>query len=109
MTDEFLGESRQRTTVLSDDAWAGIARRSTIEGKSAGKLCEWLLVRYLSLDERPVYELPPLNRRQRSVHVHDVPWAEAKGLAVEQRRSLSEILEQLIRAYLGLELGRRKA
>ncbi len=96
----------QRSAVLSDEAWAALQERATLERKSASDLCEFLLRHYLSLEAKPTFELPEgLQKRTRSLYVSDRVWAGAKAQAVLQRRSVSALLEQLLRAYLGLKLG----
>ena len=107
MEAEYQGEVRQRSAVLSDEAWAGLKARGVMEGRSASELCQFLLEKYLALEEKPVYAMPEgLQARQRSIYVSDVTWAEVKAIAVRQRRTGSHVLEQLIRGYLGLELER---
>jgi len=98
---------RQRSAVLSDDAWAELRARAVLEERSAAKLCEFLLGHYLGLEDKPIHRPPsnPGQRRTRSIYIADRTWAAAKALAVRQRRTVSDILEQLIRAYLGLAPG----
>ncbi len=96
---------RKRSALISDEAWAALKERSVLEGRPASDLCQFLLAHYLSLEERPVYGLPEgLRTAPRSLYVEDTVWAAAKAEAVRQRRSVSAMLEQLIRAYTGLPL-----
>ena len=80
-----------------------------LESTSASEICERLLSHYLALDEKPPqYELPPeIKTRKRSVYITKPTWAAARAQKVWERRSISAILEQLLRAYLGLDLGSR--
>jgi hypothetical protein len=46
--------------------------------------------------------LPPeAETHQRSIHVLPTTWAAAKAQKVREGRSVSAMLEQLLRAYLG--------
>jgi len=98
--------TKKRSALISNDAWAALKEASTIEGKSASELCEFLLAHYLALPRRTRYNLPSaLKTKARSLYVSDPTWGAAKAEAVKQSRPVSAILEQLVRAYLGLELG----
>ncbi len=112
MTDAAPVETPPKTTkrsaLLSDDAWAALKEAGALEERSASELCQHLLAHYLSLEKRPVYALPEeLETRPRSIYFQLVTWGAAKAEAVHQRRSVSAMLEQLIRSYVGLELGPR--
>jgi len=101
-------KTKKRSALISDDAWAALKEASTIEDKSASELCEFLLSHYLGLEERIRYTLPAgLKTKPRSLYMPDTTWGAAKAIAVKQGRPVSAILEQLIRGYLGLELGER--
>lgn len=103
--EEDLHEPEQHKVTLSDDAWASILTRAALEDTTASALCERLLAHYLSLEERPRYEVPDDGRYQRTVYIDKRIWAKMLGQRVREKRSISEILEQLIRAYTGLPLG----
>ena len=97
---------KQRSVRLSIEAWAELHNRSVLEGKSASELCDFLLIHYLGLGEPPVYQLPDgLVKRTRAIYIADQGWAAAKRLSRLQGRTLSAMLEQLVRGYVGLGLG----
>ncbi len=104
--DELKFPRRQRSAMLSDEVWAALRRRAVVEHRSASVICEKVLAHYLSLDEKPEKPstLEDLETRKRSVHVTDPIWSDARAQAVMERRSVSEMLEHLLRAYLGLEI-----
>jgi len=81
--------------------------RAELERTTASEICERLLRHYLALEEKPSrYMLPAhVTRRKRSVYVTRPIWAAAKAQKVQEQRSISAILEQLLREYLGLDLG----
>lgn len=94
--------------MLSDEAWASISEQAALESKSAAALCVYLLAAYVGLEEKPVYELPPrMAKRVRTLMAPVWLWARLRALKIQQRRSISDILEQLIRAYTGLTLDKR--
>jgi hypothetical protein len=98
----------KRSVLLSDGAWASISERAALESKSAAALCVYLLEAYVDLEEKPVYELPPgVAKRVRTLMAPVWLWARLRALKIQQRRSISDILEQLIRAYTGLALEKR--
>ena len=110
MLDDLHYKPEQRSVVLSDEVWAATLERAELEDTSASEICERLLQHYLVLDEKPPqHGLPPeITTRKRSVYVTKPTWAAGRAQKVWERRSISAILEQLLRAYLGLELGTRR-
>ena len=83
--------------------WAATQERAVLEETTASEICERLLRHYLDLEEKPPRQNLPadLQRKQRSIYVRPTTWAAAKAQKVLEGRSVSEILEQLLRAYLG--------
>jgi hypothetical protein len=107
MGDDLQYKPVQRSVKLSDEVWAATLERAELEGTTASKMCERLLRHYLVLEEKPSRYLLASGavRRKRSVYVSRPIWAAAKAQKVQERRSISDILEQLLRGYLGLDLG----
>ena len=108
--EEMDSPKKQHKLALSDQAWAGAQQRAAIEGfSSTSDLCEYLLHHYLSLAEEGQelvkYTIPEeVERKYRSVYLSTLIWAGLKARKVIEGRPVSEILEQTIRAYLGLPL-----
>ncbi|MCE1252835.1 MAG: ribbon-helix-helix protein, CopG family [Anaerolineae bacterium] len=99
---------RHRTIVISDETWANTLEQAALEGKTASELCLFLANHYINLEQKPVYALPDgLIPRSRTIYLPDSTWAALKREKVLQNRSSSEIMEQLLRGYLGLSLGNR--
>ncbi len=98
---------RHTTVILSDEAWVAICEMAAIEEKSVSDLCTYLLEEYIGFDERVIYQFIRPNRSPHSIYLSFSIWPQIKVLKASQRRSISDILEQLIRAYTGLELGER--
>ena len=106
MDDDLQYKPVQHSVKLTDEAWAATLERAELESTTASEICERLLRHYLVLEEKPPQYLPPSDatRRKRSVYVTRPIWAAAKAQKVQERRSISAILEQLLRGYLGLDL-----
>jgi len=103
--DDLRFKPVQRSVVLSDQVWAAARGRAVLEHTSVSKLCERLLNSYLQLKSKPSpCRLPDLKSKKRSVYLSDLVWAEGREQAVLEDRSISALLEQLLRAYLGLEI-----
>jgi hypothetical protein len=101
---------KQRSVRLSVEAWAALQGRSALEGRAATRICEFLLSHYLDLENKSIFDLPAdLEKSTRVLYTTNQQWARVKQLAVLQKRSASGLLEQLIRAYLGLSLGERRS
>lgn len=99
-------KTEQHAVVLTDVVWAATQERAALEGTTASDICERVLRHYLALEEKPPrYDLPSdAPTRQRSIHVLPTTWASTKAQKVMEARSVSAILEQLLRAYLGFPL-----
>ena len=95
---------KQHSVTLSDEAWAATLERAVLEETTASEICERLLVHYLNLESKPApYTLPDhILTHKRSVHITKQTWAAATVCKVSEKRSISAILEQLLRAYTGL-------
>jgi len=107
MTVDFTPKPVQHSVKLSDDVWSATLERAVLEETTASEICERLLKHYLALEKKPPqHELSAgIQTRKRSVHITKITWAAAMAQKVQERRSISAILEQLLRGYLGLELG----
>jgi hypothetical protein len=108
MSDDGLAiESIQRSVKLPDEVWAATLERAELEDTTASEICERLLKHYLALADKPsIVALPATSpTRKRSVYISRPTWAAAKALKVREHRSISAILEQLLRGYLGLDAG----
>jgi hypothetical protein len=99
--------SKQRKVQLTDEVWATTQERAVLEGKSASDICEHVLQHYLGLDEKLPMKITAIAKgaKARSVYISRPTWAEAKGRKVREGRPIGAILEQQLRAYLGLPLS----
>jgi predicted CopG family antitoxin len=103
------GRSRH-LLMITDDAWAALLQHADIEGYSASNLCEYLMAKYAEMEAPPIFAMPAdLERKSRkkgrTIYLNDSVWNDFLGIKVYQGRSISEIVEQLVRAYTGLPLG----
>jgi hypothetical protein len=107
MDNDLQYKPVQHSVKISDEAWAATLERAELESTTASEICERLLKHYLALEAKPPRYLPPsgVARCKRSVYVTRPVWAAARAQKVQERRSISVILEQLLRGYLGLDLG----
>jgi hypothetical protein len=98
--------NKQRKVQLTDEVWATTQERAVLEGKTASNICEHVLQHYLGLDEKPLAQITaiPAGAKVRSVYISQLTWAEAKGCKVREGRPMGAILEQQLRAYLGLSI-----
>jgi hypothetical protein len=91
---------------LSDEVWQETMVRAVMEEKSASEICAYVLRHYVALEEKPpvyVYTVP--EGRLHSVFLEKITWGELMRLRVIEKRPASAILEQQMRAYLGLSLS----
>jgi hypothetical protein len=102
----------QRKAMLTDMVWAALLEQSALEDTSASALCEYVLRHYLNLpdDEKPPILIASVAQTavQRTIYIKKPLWATAKGRKVMERRSISAILEQQLRAYMGLDMPESK-
>jgi hypothetical protein len=96
----------QRKVVLPDDVWRETMIQATLEDKSASDICEHVLRHYVDTPEtdRPPIHTRSTSGRQRSVYIDKSVWVQLSGLKVTEQRPISAILEQQLRAYMGMEL-----
>lgn len=96
----------QRKVMLSDDVWRETMIQASLEDKSASDICEHVLRHYVDTSEtdRPPISIKRASGRQRSVYIDKSVWVQLSGLKVTEQRSISAILEQQLRAYMGMEL-----
>ncbi|MFQ5418872.1 MAG: hypothetical protein ACE5EY_00775 [Anaerolineae bacterium] len=79
--------------------------RAALEEKSASEICAHVLRHYVGFENKP-----PIHIRRapegslHSVFLEKTTWAELMGCRVTERRPISAILEQQLRAYLSLPL-----
>lgn len=99
----------QRTehkVVLPDEVWSETLIQATLEQTTASAICEYVLRHYVDLapEERSPILIKHGSGRQRSVYLEQDVWIDLISCKVRERRPISAILEQQLRAYLGLEL-----
>lgn len=90
---------------LSEEVWRETMIRAALEEKSASEICAHVLRHYVGFENKP-----PIHIRRapegslHSVFLEKTTWAELMGCRVTERRPISAILEQQLRAYLSLPL-----
>lgn len=95
--------------ILSDEVWEETVVRAAMEETTATAICEHVLQHYVEMgdDIRPpvyIHSGAP-NGRLHSVYLDKLTWAELQRRRVIEKRPVSAILEQQLRAYLGMELS----
>lgn len=101
-------ETSEHKLAVSEETWQETVVRAVLEEKSASAICAHVLQHYVEMDEE---ERPPIRIRTgaqegrlHSVFVDKLTWAKLMGCRVAEKRPISAILEQQLRAYLGMEL-----
>ena len=101
-------EMSEHKLAISEAAWQETVVRAVLEEKSASAICAHVLAHYVELAEE---ERPPVlirtgasEGRLHSVFLDKLTWAKLMGRRVAEKRPVSAILEQQLRAYLGMEL-----
>jgi hypothetical protein len=94
---------------LSDEVWQETMVRAVLEEKSASEICAHVLRHYVALENKPpVYIHAVPEGSLHSVFLEKTTWSELMRLRVIEKRPVSAILEQQLRAYLGLPLSERR-
>ncbi len=96
----------EHKVVLSDEVWGETLVQAMLEETTASAVCEYVLRHYADLapEERPPILITTAAGRQRSVYLGQGVWIALLSRRVHERRPISAILEQQLRAYLGLEM-----
>jgi hypothetical protein len=96
----------EHKVVLPDEVWSETLIQATLERKTASEICEHVLRHYVNLaaEEKPPTILTVGSGRQRSVYLEQQVWIDLISCKVRERRPISAILEQQLRAYLGLPI-----
>ena len=97
----------EHKVVLPDEVWSETLIQATLEQKTASEVCDYVLRHYVSLpaEDKPPILLTSGSGRQRSVYLDQQIWIELITCKVRERRPISAILEQQLRAYLGLPVS----
>ena len=77
------------------------------QGMNASAICEQVMQQYLNEADPPTVaaRAGSLNTRKRSIHISQPIWIGMMSRKVMVRRSISTILEQLLRQEIGLPTG----
>lgn len=96
----------EHKVVLPDDVWGETLIQAALEKKTASDICAYVLQHYVGLaaDQKPPILLRVASGRQRSIYLEQALWLDLITCKVRERRPISAILEQQLRAYLGLPL-----
>lgn len=104
----WIDKPKQRSVIITEEAWTALLEHSVRVRQSASLVCRKLLTSYLALQQKPPLYEPDQEwpRARRSVYVPDALWEETRLEMIQQKHSVSKLLEQLIRQHLGLDLGK---
>jgi hypothetical protein len=90
---------------LSDEVWQETMVRAVMEEKPAYEICAYVLRHYADLETKPPARISRVPEGSlHSVFLEKPAWAELMRCRVIEKRPVSAILEQQLRAYLGLPL-----
>lgn len=112
MEDFQDSQVENRSVMITHEAWAAISEQAFLERKSINELCVYLLDQYIAQAEKPVYRLAKSAAQGKAAHTlytSNELWSRLRHLKGLQGRTISAILEQLIRAYTGLNVGEAEA
>ena len=100
----FADKKKPRAVLLSDQAWEALSEDSILQGKSPNVICDTLIREYLlrPMDEARVVKYPEAEKKQHNLRLLDSVWKALRLRALQEGRSASTLMEQLIREYYGL-------
>ena len=102
-------QTDEHKLTLSHETWKETKIQGALEGKSASNICAYVLQYYVSLadDEKPPQLITAVAKdgKLRSVYLTKQLWAGLVECSIREERPISAILEQQLRAYLGLPLS----
>ena len=93
--------------ILTDDVWKEARVQAALEEKTASEICAYVLQYYLDLataEKPPILIRDVKDGRPHSVYLEKQLWVELVACHLTESRPISAILEQQLRAYMGLEL-----
>jgi hypothetical protein len=100
---QAMSDLPEHKLKLSDEAWQENMGRAVMEEKPASERCAHVLRHYAALEGKlPVYIRSVPEGSLHSVFLEKDTWAELMRRRVIEKRPVSTILEQQLRAYLGL-------
>ena len=100
----FADKKKPRAVMLSDRVWAALSEDAILQSKSPNVICDTLIREYLlrPLEGAPVVEYPGLQKTQHNLRLLDSLWKDLRLRALQEGRSASALMEQLLREYYGL-------
>ena len=100
-----MAELSEHKLKLSDEVWEETRVRAVLEEKPAYEICAHVLTHYIELEEKPPIQLTsaPTKGSLHSVYLDKFTWAELIRCRVSEKRPISAILEQQLRAYLAMD------
>ena len=102
----FEDKKKPRALLLSDQAWEALSEDAILQGISPNVIGDTLIQEYLlrPLEDAPVVEYPGLKKTQHNLRLLDSRWKALRLRALQEGRSASALMEQLLREYYGLPL-----
>jgi hypothetical protein len=102
----FADKKKPRAVLLSDQAWGALSEDSILQGKSPNVICDTLIREYLlrPLEQSPAVTHPEFEKKQHNLRLLDSVWKAFRLRALQEGRSASTLMEQLLREYYGLPL-----
>lgn len=102
----FADKKKPRALLLSAPAWEALSEDAILQGKSPNVICDTLIQEYLlrPLEEAAVVAYPGLQKTQHNLRLLDSRWKALRLRALQEGRSASALIEQLLREYYGLPL-----
>jgi len=101
-------ESKKSTAILTREVCGSLDEQAVLEGKPANIIVAELISNYLDQEDKKIYSVPAYDSetvKSRFLMIDDQLWSRFKVLKTTQGRPLGRILEQLLRIYVGMEVG----
>jgi len=100
----FADKKKPRAVMLSDRAWGALSEDAILQSKSPNVICDVLIREYLlrPLEGALVMDYPGLEKTQHNLRLLDSLWKALRLRALQEGRSASALIEQLLREYYGL-------
>jgi hypothetical protein len=100
-------QTTEHKLKLTDEVWKETRVQAALEEKTASEICAYVLRYYLDLpdDEKPAILIRDAKDGQpHSIYLEKQLWVKLIACHLTENRPISAILEQQLRAYMGLDL-----
>lgn len=101
---EWDDKSKARAVVLSVSAWQNLQRRAVQRDQWPAVVCEDAIKAYFSTETLPAPRSFEGPRERHNLRIRNSIWQRVANQAIQERRSRSDLLEQILREELPADL-----